>query len=111
MTTMQTMEIPEDVTEDEIRFSRSVKTAASIAGLKYEDLGVAMRPLKPVQKGEVSKRIEGKIKWSLREMFFLRKLFGASADDMMHGIAWIDRMDVDEVHARLAQLRNHTLPL
>ncbi|WP_327358479.1 hypothetical protein [Streptomyces sp. NBC_01304] len=96
--------IAEKLTEDEIKFSRSVKVAAKLVGITYEELGFAMRPTKPVYKGEVSKRIEGATKWSLREMYYLRRLFGATADQMTQGVGWTDHMDIEAVRERLLVL-------
>ncbi|WP_329438817.1 hypothetical protein OG906_00370 [Streptomyces sp. NBC_01426] len=99
----------EAVTELELRLIEAVEHARLRAEITYEQLGRHLG----LSKSQVSKRQDGLIKYSVREMHHIGVLFGVDPLVMAAGLGtWLNDIDPHKVRAKLETTgsRNPTLP-
>nr|WSX47581.1 helix-turn-helix transcriptional regulator [Streptomyces sp. NBC_00974]WSX54275.1 helix-turn-helix transcriptional regulator [Streptomyces sp. NBC_00974] len=91
----------EAVTELELRFIEAVEHGRLRAGLTYEQLGSYIG----MSKSQISKRQDGLIKYTLREMYYIGQLLGVDPLVMAGGLGtWLTRIQLEEVRHRLDNL-------
>lgn len=111
MSTMQTKTPPpvtapgSEITELEQRFIESVDLAARRGGVTHEEVGKAIGIN---SKSQMSKRMNGTIKMSVREMHYAGKLFGVDPLVMAAGLgSWLNDIHPEQVRARLIEMTVH----
>ncbi|MFD8952484.1 hypothetical protein ACFV0B_26915 [Streptomyces xanthophaeus] len=88
----------EALTELELRFIEAVEHGRLRAELTYEQLGSYIG----MSKSQVSKRQDGLIRYTLREMSHISQLFGIDPLVMAAGLdTWLNQINPAEVHHRL----------
>lgn len=88
----------EAVTDLELRFIEAVEHGRLRAEITYEQLGRSLG----LSKSQVSKRQDGLIKYSVREMHRVGQLFGIDPLVMAAGLGdWLNDIKPAEVHTRL----------
>ncbi|UUU44331.1 hypothetical protein [Streptomyces sp. NBC_00162] len=88
----------EAVTELELRFIEAVEHGRLRAELTYEQLGNYIG----MSKSQISKRQDGQIKYTVREMYYIGKLLGIDPLVMAAGLgAWLNDIDPRQVLHRL----------
>ncbi|WP_407841396.1 hypothetical protein ACE1OC_41235 [Streptomyces sp. DSM 116496] len=91
----------EAVTELELRFIEAVEHGRLRAGLTYEQLGSYIG----MSKSQISKRQDGLIKYTLREMYYIGQLLGVDPLIMASGLGtWLTHIQPEEVRHRLDNL-------
>ncbi|MFB9592630.1 hypothetical protein [Streptomyces racemochromogenes] len=95
----------EAVTDLELRFIEAVEHGRLRAELTYEQLGSYIG----LSKSQVSKRQDGQIKYSLRDMHHIGQLFGINPLVMAAGLSnWLNDIKPEDVRRRLPQPVNTT---
>ncbi|MEW1639824.1 helix-turn-helix transcriptional regulator [Streptomyces sp. NPDC093801] len=88
----------EAVTDLELRFIEAVEHGRLRAELTYEQLGRYLG----MSKSQISKRQDGQITYTLRDMHHISRLLGIDPLVMAAGLgAWLNDIHPTEVHHRL----------
>ncbi|MFB7054195.1 hypothetical protein ACFCXT_13895 [Streptomyces vinaceus] len=88
----------EAVTELELRFIEAVEHGRLRAELTYEQLGSYIG----MSKSQISKRQDGLIKYTIREMYYIGQLFGIDPLVMAAGLgSWLNDIDPAQALHRL----------
>ncbi|KJY31644.1 MULTISPECIES: helix-turn-helix domain-containing protein [Streptomyces] len=91
------------VTDLELRFIEAVEHGRLRAELTYEQLGRYLG----MSKSQISKRQDGQITYTLRDMHHISRLLGIDPLVMAAGLgAWLNDIQPTEVHHRLNALTN-----
>ncbi|MCC0100673.1 hypothetical protein K7B10_39165 [Streptomyces flavotricini] len=97
----------EAVTELELRFIEAVEHGRLRAELTYEQLGSYLG----MSKSQISKRQDGLIKYTIREMYYIGQLFGIDPLVMAAGLgSWLNEIDPARVLHRLDDLASTQTP-
>ncbi|MGW0751953.1 hypothetical protein [Streptomyces sp. NPDC002587] len=97
----------EAVTELELRFIEAVEHGRLRAELTYEQLGSYIG----MSKSQISKRQDGLIKYTVREMYYIGQLFDIDPLVMAAGLgAWLNDIDPAQVLHRLETLASAQTP-
>ncbi|MEU9033367.1 helix-turn-helix transcriptional regulator [Streptomyces sp. NPDC048352] len=97
----------EAVTELELRFIEAVEHGRLRAELTYEQLGRYLG----MSKSQISKRQDGQITYSLRDMHHISRLLGIDPLVMAAGLgSWLNDVQPDQVHDRLNTLSTSADP-
>ncbi|MFK0224083.1 hypothetical protein ACIQWN_38755 [Streptomyces vinaceus] len=96
----------EAVTELELRFIEAVEHGRLRAELTYEQLGSYIG----LSKSQISKRQDGLIKYTVRDMHYISQLLGIDPLVMAAGLgAWLNDIDTTQVLRRLDLAPTQTL--
>ncbi|MFJ6722535.1 hypothetical protein [Streptomyces sp. NPDC091259] len=92
----------EAVTDLELRFIEAVEHGRVRAEITYEQLGRYLG----LSKSQVSKRQDGQIKYAVRDMYYVGRLFDIDPLTMAAGLGdWLNNIKPEEVQARIDDLR------